>query len=224
MAPYALGRLSEVTLGVGATLETGPVPLRDDWTQRYAYDAYGNRTLSKAFGPLKFVVCTGPTSQPNCEFSHPELPSDRRDGLDGITYHPYTNRITTAGYGYDAEGNLVRAQRADGTWQRYKYDAAGRLADITDDIGNLQERYIYGEGRRRLGKENRDRFVQARTYYAWSGDQVLGEYVELSAFQRPIGIIFSKSYVYLGERLLAKLVLNSSGGRELTFHHPGYLC
>lgn len=212
---------------MGVPLGTKPVP---DWKQRYAYDAYGNRTLSKAFGPKKFV-CTDPSdpSDPfsgNCRFSRPELPSDSRDGLDGITYRPYTNRITTEGYGYDAEGNLVRAQRADGTWQRYNYDAAGRLAGITDDIGNLRERHIYGEGRRRLGTEKSEsgRFFRERTYYAWSGDHILGEYVERTILQRPPirEIIDSKSYVYLGERLLAKLVLNGSR-EELNFHHPGRL-
>ena len=58
-----------------------------------------------------------------------------RDGHRTLSYDPATNRITTPGFIYDAAGNQTRAQRADGTWQRYQYDAAGRLRTVTDDAG-----------------------------------------------------------------------------------------
>jgi len=50
-----------------------------------------------------------------------------QDGLASVSYDQNTNRISTAGWEYDAAGNQTRARRADGSWQRYVYDAAGRL-------------------------------------------------------------------------------------------------
>jgi YD repeat-containing protein len=71
-----------------------------------------------------------------------------RDGLTGLTFGAPTNPIT--GYTYDGAGNQTRAKRSDGIWQRYKYDAAGRLVAIKDDTGATLASYKYGSSNQRL--------------------------------------------------------------------------
>lgn len=194
-----LGRLTEVTLGITPTR----VHHESYWTQQYAYDAYGNRTKSKAFGPVKLLQNPDGGRGGSNITDAPELPPEKRDGLDGLLFDPYTNRISTPGYAYDAEGNTVRAQRPDGTWQRFQYDAAGRLVSITDDSGATLEKVMYGAGRQRLAKGNVDPLSSSYvyTFYAWSGDQVIAEYTETAAARD--ALTWTKSYVYLGGRLLA---------------------
>ena len=78
--------------------------------------------------------------------------------LDGLASLAYTNaqsqtvnnRITTVGYEYDPAGNQTRGQTDGGTWLRYKYDAAGRLAVVMDDSSNPLETYSYGASNERL--------------------------------------------------------------------------
>lgn len=103
----ALGRLEQAK---GGASETAPL-----WTQTYTYDRYGNRTT---------VAVTGTAAD---ESTMP------RDGLTGLTFSAATNRVT--GFTYDGAGNQTRAKRSDGLWQRYEYDAAGRLVTIEDDTG-----------------------------------------------------------------------------------------
>ena len=220
----ALGRVSKVTFGTSTLSHPQAY-----WTQQYAYDAYGNRTRSKAFGPVAFtctpdlgrggMTCTDPAA--------PELPAKSRDGFDGVLYAPQTNRISTPGYAYDAEGNTVRAQRQDGVWQRFQYDAAGRLVSMTDDSGAALERVMYGAGRQRLAKLNGDPDTSTfvNTFYAWSGNQVIAEYTETAAARH--ALTWAKSYVYLGGRLLATTTPSPSTNspfkprqsRSVRFHH-----
>ena len=214
-----LGRVTKVTLGTST--RTHPQAY---WTQQYAYDAYGNRTQSKAFGPVPPFRCSGNRDGLDCtETATPELPAERRDGLDGILYDPQTNRISTPGYAYDAEGNTVRAQRPDGTWQRIQYDTAGRLVAITDDSGATLESVMYGAGRQRLAKLNGDPDTSfyANTFYAWSGDQVIAEYTETAAARQTL--TWTKNYVYLGGRLLATTTPGATPSnlrkRNVHYHH-----
>ncbi|MFL6276470.1 MAG: RHS repeat domain-containing protein [Blastocatellia bacterium] len=66
------------------------------------------------------------------------------DGLASVGYDAASNHISTAGWQYDAAGNQTRAQRADGSWQRYVYDAAGRLIKVQSDAGVTQLSQTYG--------------------------------------------------------------------------------
>jgi RHS repeat-associated protein len=141
-----------------------------------------------------------------------------RDGLASVSYDSATNRINTAGWEYDAAGNQTRVQRADGSWQRYVYDAARRLAQVKDDAGNILIVNTYGASNHRLveqiGTSNQ------RTYYAWAGDSVIVEYSESDT--NPSAPVWSKSYVYLGARLLATIA--PSGGIErVEYQHPDRL-
>jgi RHS repeat-associated protein len=138
-----------------------------------------------------------------------------RDGLSTLTYNGTSNRITSAGYEYDAAGNLTRSQTASGAWQRYGYDAAGRLINVKTDANALISSYSYGSSNQRLTTTEGG----LKTYYAWAGEAVVAEYIEGDT----AAVVWSKSYVYLGARLLATLQPNGSGGEATQFHHPDRL-
>jgi RHS repeat-associated protein len=138
-----------------------------------------------------------------------------RDGLAALSYNPASNRITTAGYEYNAAGSLVRSQSSSGGWQRYEYDAAGRLVNVKTDAGAVIASYTYGASNQRLITTE----GSLKTYYAWVGDTTLAEFSEGTS-----GVVFwSKSYVYLRSRLLATLQPNGSGGEVTQYHHPDNL-
>jgi len=194
----ALGRLTKGK-GGAATGITGPTA---NWTQAYAYDRYGNKSS---------VTATGITADGNA------VPLD---GLASLGYDAATNRITpngSSGWQYDNAGNLIRGQNQSGVWQRFEYDAAGRLVKIKDDAApsNVIETYTYGADRNRLINE----YSGGRTYYAWGGSSVLQEYTEATASTTPV---YSKSYTYAGSRLLSTAT-NISGTEVFEFHHPNTL-
>jgi RHS repeat-associated protein len=215
----ALGRLTSVVTGEPFYSQFGfLMPYR--WKQDYSYDAYGNRTGVKAYGPLGPYRCQPDPQNPfdPCPPPPPPpLPDDMRDGLAAVSYDPKTNRITSAGFAYDAAGNLTRSPRPDGTWQRFQYDAAGRLAKVTDDAGAPLEIYTYGASRHRLATQYGDT-PRARMYYAWDGDRVIAEYTEIGTF-----VSWAKSYFYLGDRLLTTVIPGSGGTDVVQFYHPDRL-
>ncbi|MCZ7571577.1 MAG: hypothetical protein M5U01_23765 [Ardenticatenaceae bacterium] len=210
----ALGRLSKVwSDGAGAF---SPY----DWLQEYSYDAYGNRTAVRATGEPPPYVCPDPF---NCTPPlGPDLPAEMHDGHRTLSYDSATNRITTLGFAYDAAGNQTRSVRPDGLWQRYQHDAAGRLARVLDDdSGGTVETYTYGAGRQRLATQHGGAISRKWTFYAWGGDAVIAEYSEPDYLtQTPTR--WSRSNVYLGDRLLA-VVRTGGSGELLQFHHPDRL-
>jgi RHS repeat-associated protein len=183
-----LGRLKEAR--GGADPFNNPT-----WTQSYSYDRYGNRTGVAKSGP-------GAGSVP-------------LDGLASLSFangqgQTTSNRITTAGYEYDPAGNLTRGQTDNGVWLRYKYDAAGRLAQVLNDSSVAQETYSYGASNHRLMSVEGG----VTTYYGWDGGHVIAEYAPSGSS----GLQWQTGYVYLGGRLLA--TTNAGGTR---FHHPDRL-
>lgn len=141
-----------------------------------------------------------------------------RDGIASLTYDETSNRIATTGYEYDAAGNLTRSQAGTGagSWQRFEYDAAGRLVNVKTDSNALIANYTYGASNQRLITTE----GSLKTYYSWSADTTVAEYVESNSS----GVVqWSKSYVYLGARLLATLQPNGSGGEITRYHHPDRL-
>jgi RHS repeat-associated protein len=138
-----------------------------------------------------------------------------RDGLASLSYNPASNRITTSNYEYNAAGSLVRSQSSSGGWQRFEYDAAGRLINVKTDNNVLIASYAYGASNQRLMTTE----GSLKTYYAWAGDITVAEYNEGTA-----GVVFwSKSYIFLRSRLLATLQPNGSGGEVTQYHHPDNL-
>ena len=137
------------------------------------------------------------------------------DGHANLSYDTATNRITTAGFAYDAAGNQVRALiPGSSNSQRYQYDAANRLVKVkTDDNQTVIATYTYGDSNERLILEEGG----VRTYYACDGS---AEYTETGSSTTPQ---WSKSYIYLGARLLSTLTPNGSGGHFVQYHHPDRL-
>ncbi len=139
------------------------------------------------------------------------------DGLPSVSIDSATNRMTTAsGWLYDLTGNLIRGQNASGVWQRFEYDAAGRLVKIKNDSNTELETYTYGATRERLITTTSTQ----RTYYAWGGSSVICEYTEPIASSTPA---YAKSYQYAGSRLLSTSTKASSTTETTEFHHPDRL-
>ena len=137
------------------------------------------------------------------------------DGHANLSYDSATNRITTAGFAYDAAGNQVRAliPGSSGS-QRFRYDAANRLVQVrSDDNNTVIASYTYGDSNERLILEEGG----VRTYYACDGS---AEYKETGGATTPQ---WSKTYIYLGARLLSTLTPNGSGGHFVQYHHPDRL-
>ena len=177
----ALGRLKEVRAGLD--------PATPQWTQAYSYDRYGNRTGVTKTGSVPL------------------------DGLASLSYtngqgQTVNNRITTAGYIYDPAGNQTRGQTENGTWLRYRYDAAGRLAETLNDGGGNLEIHSYGASNQRLKTDYIGGGGAPPTYYAWDGGQVIGDY---RGSQVSASLSWEKFYVHMGGRLLATL---DSGGTK----------
>jgi len=139
------------------------------------------------------------------------------DGLANLSYDQTTNRITTAGFDYDKAGNQVRALAQGGGSQRFQYDAANRLVQVkADDNVTVLASYTYGDSNERLISDEGG----YRTYFDCEGGATIGEYTESGGSTTPA---WSKSYVYLGNRLLSTLTPNGSGGEVTQFHHPDRL-
>jgi RHS repeat-associated protein len=141
-----------------------------------------------------------------------------RDGHAAISYDTATNRITTAGFAYDAAGNQVRALTAGGSVsQRFQYDAANRLVKVkADDNTTVLATYTYGHTNERLIAEEGG----VRTYYVAELGTTLAEFTEVGASVNPA---WSKHYIYLADRLLSTLTPNGSGGESVEYHHPDRL-
>ncbi|MFN2491908.1 MAG: RHS repeat domain-containing protein, partial [Pyrinomonadaceae bacterium] len=150
-------------------------------------------------------------------YSPPGGATVARDGLHGLAFDTATNRIVNSGWNYDNAGNQVRAQNSGGVWQRFQYDAANRLAKVkADDNVSVIGSYTYGATNQRLSSEESG----VRTYFAWSGNAVACEFTETGGSTTPA---WSRSYVYLGARLLSTLTPNGSGGEAVQYHHADRL-
>lgn len=186
----ALGRLK-----TAYSFTNGNNPMTtSQWTQSYTYDRFGNRTGVTKTGTIAYT-----------------------DGLAALSFTDgagkvRTNRITTAGYTYDEAGNVTRGQSDGGVWQRYQYDAAGRLACTKDDSNVLLADYTYGASNQRL-KQTEYGSGGTTCYYAWDGNSIIAEFNDTGS-----ALAWSKSYVFLSGRLLA--TPTPSGA---TYHHPDRL-
>jgi RHS repeat-associated protein len=198
-----------------AYLQRGPDQMGwDHWTQdaavngrdavRYGFD------YSPEFSQKVAALCPGSAGSGSTPI----------DGLSLLSYDQTSNRITTAGFEYDAAGNQTRVARADGSAQRFQYDAANRLVKVKDDADRLLQSYTYGEGNRRLISQNGDEGSTNRTYYCWNGEAVIAEYSESAS--SPSAPQWSKSYIHLGARLLSTITPGGTG-EAVQFHHPDRL-
>ncbi|HEU4597120.1 MAG TPA: RHS repeat-associated core domain-containing protein, partial [Pyrinomonadaceae bacterium] len=141
------------------------------------------------------------------------------DGHASLSYDETTNRIDTPGWAYDAAGNQTRVRVAGGAWQRMEYDCANRLVAVKTDAGALLASYTYGDSKARLTM----REGATRTYYAWAGGSVIGEYAETDGTATALSPQWARNYIYLGGRLLATQQPNGAGGDYVEYHHPDRL-
>jgi RHS repeat-associated protein len=141
-----------------------------------------------------------------------------RDGAQGIGYDQATNRVANEGWWYDAAGNQTRTW-SNGVWQKYQYDAANRLVKVKNDSDVTIANYTYGDSNERLIGEEFPQGTSERTYYVGEGGTTIAEYTENGAATNPV---WSRSYVYLGNRLLSTLTPNG-GGEAVEYHHPDRL-
>jgi RHS repeat-associated protein len=139
------------------------------------------------------------------------------DGIASLAFNSATNRITTAGFDYDKAGNQVRALAPGSGSQRFQYDAANRLVKVkADDNVTVLATYTYGDSNERLIADEGG----GRTYYDFEGGTVIAEYTESGGSTTPT---WSKSYIYLGARLLSTLTPNGAGADFVQYHHPDRL-
>lgn len=122
----------------------------EQWKQSFLYDQYGNR---------RFDTAQGKTTS----------------GLEGLnpTISAVNNRISKAGYQYDAAGNMTKDE-ADHT---YQYDAENRLKSFDGGVGAV---YTYdGEGRR--VKKVTNNGAQVTTYVYDAMGKLIAEYAPSTA-------------------------------------------
>ncbi|HMO79999.1 MAG TPA: RHS repeat-associated core domain-containing protein [Pyrinomonadaceae bacterium] len=172
------------------------------WDQNYTYDRYGNRTN---------VTASGHAADKS------PIPLD---GIPNLSYDNTSNRITTTGFEYDVAGNQIRALAANGTdWLLYEYDAANRLKVVKQDgttPTDIQS-FEYGSTNARLMVL--DYASNQWTIYASTGGTTLAEYTEFTEHTPT----WTKSYTYLGDRLLSTVTPNGTGGEFTEFNHPDRL-
>ena len=148
-----------------------------------------------------------------------ELPANQRDGLGPLTFDAKTNRITTAGFAYDAAGNQIRTVRADGRGQQYRYDAAGRLAQVLDENGKPVESYdYYNATNMRLSTHVGDP-ANLPKVYVWNGNTVIAEYQQTANCGHTVAV--DQELCLRWRSLALHAVPDASGTTELVqYHHP----
>lgn len=150
------------------------------WNLQWSYDRYGNRPTQ--------TLLAGTIS-----VTQPQLSISRT-----------TNRISTAGYAYDANGNMT-----NDSIHAYAFDAENRLTTVDAGQANTSAYSYDGKGMR-VKKAVTVGSSTTTTVYVFSGSKVIAEYV---------GGALSNEYVYTGGLLLATI---SSGG-AVKYRHPDHV-
>lgn len=122
---------------------------------------------------------------------------------NNIAVDPATNHITTAGYVYDAAGNM-----ANDTINLLTYDGENRA--VTSTQSGATYAYAYDANGLRVEKTPP---AGSPTVYVFSGSKVLAEYTAGAAAASP-----STEYIYSGSQLAATIT-----GTTTTYHHPDHL-
>jgi RHS repeat-associated protein len=140
----------------------------------YAYDAHGN-----------MISATGPAGATTMEY-------DLADRMTKITY-PGGRFLE---YTYDASGRRVRTVDQSGFTTNYRYDAVGRLAELTDGLGQRIIAYEY-DAADRLARASRGN----GTFTTYEYDR-LGQILHLvnSAADGTVLSRFDYTYDLLGRR------------------------
>jgi RHS repeat-associated protein len=197
----------------GTKINVGPLPQAGGWV-KLEVPASALGLEGKELKGMAFTLYGGRANWDKAGKTRGIASSMPLDGLANIGYNPSSNRISTAGFAYDAAGNQTRTVvDASGGQQVSQYDCAGRLARVLDGSGNELARYVYGEGAQRLMSIEGG----VTKYFAWDGGKIIAEYEASGAN----AMVWKTSYVYLGGQLLA--TTSGAGGTETRFHHPDRL-
>jgi RHS repeat-associated protein len=142
------------------------------WGLSFTYDRYGNRTNQ--------TVTAG------------TVPSN------SVVVNPATNRITTSGYSYDADGDMT----SDGS-NSLTYDAENRVVSSSGSAGSGT--YGYDGNGVRVQKTSSG----ATTFYIFDGLHETAEYASGSPPTSP-----AMEYIYFGDRAVAQVQ-----GTAVSYHH-----
>jgi RHS repeat-associated protein len=159
------------------------------WKLEWDYDRFGNRRNQNLTGRRNQNLTGGNTS-----VTTPQL-----------SISSTTNRIDTAGYVYDAAGNLT-----NDSLHVYTYDAENRIKNT--DFGNQTNQNVYTYFGALRVKKVTGNPATTTTVYIFSGTKVIAEYVNGA---------LSKEYIYSGSALLA--THEGPTGATLRYHHPDHL-
>lgn len=132
------------------------------WGLSFTYDRYGNRTAQTV------TAGSGPSNS--------------------LSVNAGTNQISTAGYSYDANGNMTNDYQ-----NAIEYDGENRLVSDADGSGTAN--YVYQASGHRVVKT----LGGNTTVYIFNGNQLIAEYVNAT---------LSKEYIYLGSRLVTSVAGN----------------
>ncbi|HKW75803.1 MAG TPA: RHS repeat-associated core domain-containing protein, partial [Terriglobales bacterium] len=138
------------------------------WKLQFTYDRYGNRLTQTPAG--------GTASMPPNQ----------------VAVDPTTNRITTSGYSYDADGDVT----AEGG-HAYTYDAEHRLFQV-DGITNS---YAYDGSGQRVNRNG--------NYYIYAGGHVIAEYANGATAASP-----TTEYIYAHGKRVATIAAGAT-----TYHY-----
>src|SRR6185437_12488367 len=147
------------------------------WKLKFSYDRYGNR--------LSQVPVGGTASMP----------------MNEVPVDPTTNHITSAGYGYDAAGNMT----SDGLFN-YSFNAAGEMTPVVP-FGTSTPTATFGYDYNGL------RVIKNGTIYVYSGRKVIAEYASGAAATSP-----TVEHIYRGNLRLATI---ASG--VMKYHYADHL-
>ena len=188
------------------------------WTIKQSSD---NQIVTQQLG------ASGDVAVPSSFIRRSSAPSGQsveipRDGLANVSYNTQTNRINSSGWEYDVAGNQTRAlSQGEQSWNRFEYDAANRLVKVKDDSGNTIQSFVYGATNARLITQDGNEQSNNRTYYAWAGGNVVAEYNETATL--PTSPQWTKSYVFVGARLLSTATPSGQSSEAVQYHHPDRL-
>ena len=165
------------------------------WGLSFSYDGFGNRlaqSVTQGSGPVSSLL------------------------VDALT-----NRISSSGYSYDANGNMTAMPKGGGTMS-LSYDSSNRMTNASHPAGS--EDYLYAPDNRRVWRNAGTRSCQSvdnngtvgASQFEMAGEQVIfyspggqkmGVYcVDWSASGVYGLITASEEHVYMGARLVGKRI------------------
>jgi RHS repeat-associated protein len=118
--------------------------------------------------------------------------------MNSLTVSASTNRITSAGFSYDASGNMTNDRQYSYTYDAENRAKTGAGATYSYDGAGLRVKKVAGA---------------TTTRYIFSGVKVIAEYVNGAAVGSP-----TREYIYSGSALLATIE-----GATTTYHHQDHL-